>query len=86
LLYLLDISPPTYKSQYWESAKGLFCLPESATTLAGMLRLHGESAFGAEDRIVLAVTGSGTKNLGVIDVSKLNIRHASLEDIETHFN
>ena len=65
--------------------EGLFCLPESATTLAGMLRLQEKGMFGAEDRVVLVVTGSGTRNLSVIDVSKLRIRHSTLEDIENQF-
>jgi len=66
--------------------EGLFCLPESATTLAGMLRLHEKGTFGGEDRVVLVITGSGSKNLGVLDTSKLNIRHSTLEDIESHFD
>lgn len=61
---------------------GLFCLPESATTLAGMLRLKEKDVFGADDRVVLVITGSGTRNLSVIDASKLPIRHAHLEDVE----
>jgi threonine synthase len=65
--------------------EGLFCLPESATTLAGMLRLHVKDTFCGDDRVVLVITGSGTKNLGVIDTTKLNIRHSTLEDIETQF-
>ncbi len=62
--------------------EGLFCLPESATTLAGMLRLHKTGIFQGEDRVVLVITGSGSKNLGLFEPSKLNIRHATLENIE----
>jgi threonine synthase len=65
--------------------EGLFCLPESATTLAGMLKLHKKGAFNGSDRVVLVITGSGTKNLGLFETSELPVRHSTLEDIENHF-
>lgn len=62
--------------------EGLFCLPASAVTLAGMLQLHRGNTFSPDDRVVLVITGSGAKNVNVLDPGKMRIRNADLGELD----
>lgn len=66
-------------------SEGLFCMPASATTLAGLLKLEQSTEFQPSDIIVLVITGSGVKALDVIESDEISIRHSSLLDLEEHF-
>lgn len=62
--------------------EGIFCLPASATILAGVLKLQSQNYFRTRDRIVMVLTGSGVKNPKVVDVARLNLHEAALDDLE----
>lgn len=62
--------------------EGIFCLPASATTLAGFLKLDKQQKFQSQDRIVLVITGSGVKNTQILDHSPLSIHNSTLDDLE----
>jgi threonine synthase len=62
--------------------EGIFCDPASATTLAALLKMARSKAFSGRERIVLVITGSGLKTIEDLDVSKLDVREASLDDLE----
>jgi threonine synthase len=62
--------------------EGIFCLPASATTLAGFLQMSKSSRFKDNDKVILVVTGTGMKNLKVLDSSKMNFYHSSLSTLE----
>jgi threonine synthase len=62
--------------------EGIFCLPASATTLAGLLQLQEKRKINNSDRIVLVITGSGEKNVKALDPTTLNIHESSLLDID----
>jgi threonine synthase len=63
--------------------EGLFCLPASATVLAAMLKLQGEGRFRPNDRIVLVITGSGIKNIQVVERQSLGMHSATLASLDT---
>jgi len=63
------------------ASEGLFCQPDSATTLAGLLKLQRTAAPAAS--VVLVVTGSGLKNLKVLDAVRLPLRRVPLADLES---
>jgi threonine synthase len=63
-------------------SEGLFCMPASATTLAGLLKLAKKRKFRPSDKIVLVITGSGVKALDALESSKINVRHTGLSDLE----
>ena len=70
------------KAQRWlAEQEGIFCDPASATTLAGLLQLSKRMSFGARDRIVLVITGSGLKTLDDMDTFKINAQESSLESL-----
>ena len=46
------------------STTGVFAEPAGAIGVAGLRRLLGEGLVGRDERIVLAVTGSGLKDVG----------------------
>ena len=54
-------------------SEGLFCLPASATTLAGLLRMQKSHSFSPKDRIVLVLTGTGLKNVKSWDTSQIKL-------------
>lgn len=62
--------------------EGIFCLPASATTLAGFLQISKSISFKAKDRVILVVTGTGMKNMKVLNPSEMNIFHSSLLNLE----
>ncbi len=58
--------------------EGIFCLPASATTLAGFFKLSKRIKFDSKDRIILIITGSGLKGIKNFDCSKMNIQNSTL--------
>jgi len=62
--------------------EGIFCQPDSATTLAGLIKLTQQIEFQDKDKIVLVLTGSGLKNLKGLDTSKMKVHAASLATVE----
>ena len=62
--------------------EGIFCLPASATTLAGCLHMLKTHTFKESDKVVLVVSGSGMKNLKVLDPSSMKFHHTNLSDLE----
>jgi threonine synthase len=65
------------------AAEGLFCQPESATTLAALKKLHasGRSAEG-DGADVLVLTGSGLKTPAALETAPLAIRRLALDELE----
>jgi threonine synthase len=62
--------------------EGIFCLPASATTLAGFLQMARTHTFNDTDKVVLVVSGSGMKNLKVLDSSSMKFYHSDLPTLE----
>jgi len=62
--------------------EGLFCMPASATTLAGLMKLSEKINFRPSDQIVLMITGSGVKALDALASSKINVWPTALPDLE----
>jgi len=62
--------------------EGIFCLPASATTLAGFLEMSKTNTFKDSDKVVLVVSGTGMKNMKVLDSSKMNFYNSSLSTLE----
>lgn len=62
--------------------EGLFCLPASATVLAGFLKLAKTNLFTEEDKIVLVLTGTGLKNLKTLNPREMNLHHSTLSNLE----
>ena len=62
--------------------EGIFCLPASATTLAGFLQMARTHTFKDTDKVVLVVSGSGMKNLKVLDSSSMKFYHSDLPTLE----
>jgi len=61
--------------------EGLFCLPASAASLAGVLRLKKEKKLNSYDRIILLLTGTGMKNIKILNLSQSKIHSTSLEKL-----
>jgi threonine synthase len=62
--------------------EGIFCLPASATTLAGFFQMSKTNTFKETDKVVLVVTGTGMKNMKVLDSSQMSFFHSSLSNLE----
>jgi threonine synthase len=62
--------------------EGLFCLPASATVLAGFLKLAKINHFTEEDKIVLVLTGTGLKNLKTLNPREMNLHNSTLSNLE----
>ena len=62
--------------------EGLFCLPASATVLAGLFKLRAEIEADSRKPVVLVLTGSGQKNLEVVDPSGLSLHTSPLSGLE----
>ncbi len=62
--------------------EGLFCLPASATVLAGMLKLQDEGRFRPDDRVVIVITGTGVKNLQVMERQAISLHSATLASLD----
>jgi len=63
--------------------EGLFCLPASATTLAGLLKIKNKIAFSSDDQIVLVITGTGLKSLSTVDTMASAVHQTDIENLET---
>jgi threonine synthase len=59
------------EAQGFLAQEGLFCQPDSATTLAALIKLSRERSFARDATAVLVVTGSGLKNLKALDSLRL---------------
>ncbi len=62
--------------------EGIFCLPASATTLAGFFQMSKTNIFKDTDKVVLVISGTGMKNLKVLDSSLMKFYHSSLLTLE----
>jgi threonine synthase len=67
-------------------SEGIFCLPASATTLAGLLKMKSQIGFSSDDQIVLILTGSGLKALPSMDTMSSTVHQANLENLGTIFS
>ena len=61
--------------------EGLFCLPDSATVLAGLIKLQDMTPLKPTDQAVLVITGTGLKNLQVLDSAPATATHIDLEEL-----
>jgi threonine synthase len=64
-------------------SEGIFCLPASATTLAGLLKMKNQIAFSSDDQIVLVITGTGLKSISALDTMASAVHRADLENLDT---
>jgi len=64
------------------SYEGLFCLPASAATLAGLFKLKREKKLDPQDQIVLIITGAGFKNVKILNPSKMKIFQTSIKKLD----
>ncbi len=64
------------------SSEGLFCQPESAVTLAGLLRLREDGRLETGTETVLVLTGSGLKAPQALELLPLTVREAGIDDLE----
>jgi len=65
------------------SSEGLFCQPESATTLAALRKLVAAGRVkGGEGGVVLILTGSGLKTLHLLVSAPVEVHRLALEGLE----
>lgn len=64
-------------------SEGIFCLPASATTLAGLLKMKDQITFLSDDQIVLVITGTGLKSLSALDSMAAAVHQTDLESLDT---
>ena len=65
------------------AAEGLFCQPESATTLAALKKLAAAGLIKERDgKDVLVLTGSGLKTPGLLESAPIEIHRVPLEGLE----
>jgi threonine synthase len=64
------------------SSEGLFCQPESAVTLAGLIKLRDGGVPAVRGRAVLVLTGSGLKAPQALDSLPLEIHDLALDGLE----
>lgn len=62
--------------------EGLFCMPASATTLAGLLKLSAKMKLKPDAHIVLIITGGGMKAIKSLDSVKRNIHTCAITTLE----
>jgi len=62
--------------------EGLFCLPASAASLAGVLRLKKEKKLSPQGKIILILTGTGIKNIKILDPSQFKIHSTTLGKLD----
>lgn len=62
--------------------EGIFCLPASATTLAAFFQMAKKKVFRDTDKIVLVISGTGLKNMKVLDPSLMKFYRSSLMTLE----
>ena len=65
----------------WAEKEGLFCLPDSATVLAGLIKLQDMAPLKPTDQAVLVITGTGLKNLQVLDSAPATATHIDLDEL-----
>ena len=65
--------------------EGIFCLPASAATLAGMIRFAAENRLDPSSRVrsVLVLTGTGLKGLQRLEISSMEIIGTTLDGLES---
>jgi threonine synthase len=73
---------PDFRPAPEAASIGVFCLPDSTATLAGLLKLSNQVRLTPEDDVVLLITGTGLKNLEALDPARMKIRTSSLSDLE----
>ncbi len=64
-------------------SEGIFCLPASATTFAGLLKMKDQITFSSDDPIVLVITGTGLKSLSVLDATASAVHQTDLESLDS---
>jgi threonine synthase len=64
------------------ASEGLFCQPESAVTLAGLLKLREKRVMSARGSSVLVLTGSGLKAPHALESMPLAVHEIGLEMLE----
>ena len=62
--------------------EGLFCLPASATTLAGLLKLDCQGRMASGESVVLVLTGSGLKNIRALPPQPSRVFTSTLPDLD----
>lgn len=62
--------------------EGIFCQPESAVTLAALIKLKKNDELRNKGKAVLVLTGSGLKRLEIFDYEKMVIQESSLSQLE----
>ena len=67
-------------------SEGIFCLPASATTFAGLLKMKNKITFSSEDQIVLVITGTGLKSLSALDAMTSDVHKTDIENLDTIFS
>jgi threonine synthase len=66
------------------SSEGLFCQPESATTLAALKKLVADGRVRpGDDAVVCVLTGSGLKTLHLLASEPVEVNSWPLEDLES---
>lgn len=62
--------------------EGLFCLPASAATMAGLLKLEARGRLPSEKAAVLVLTGSGLKNIRALPAQPSRVFTSTLPDLD----
>lgn len=64
--------------------EGLFVLPASATTLAGLLKIHKRRDIALDKICVIILTGTGLKGFENLNLDLTGIPHYGLDELESH--
>lgn len=70
------------ESQLLYARSGFFVEPGSATTLAALRSLRAAGAIKSRDRVVVLLTGSGMKDMDVVNRHAMNIIDCGIDDLE----
>jgi len=70
------------ESQLLYARSGFFVEPGSATTLAALRSLRAAGAIKSRDRVVVVLTGSGMKDMDVVNRHAMNIIDCGIDDLE----
>jgi threonine synthase len=62
--------------------EGLFCQPESATTLAALRKLVRAGRAGGDGDDVLVLTGSGLKTPALLEHAPIVVHRATVDGLE----
>ena len=63
--------------------EGVFCLPSSATTLAGLIKLMNKKILKPDCRSVLVITGTGLKSLKTVRLKKELQKITTLDGLDS---